>query len=66
MTVSTFEIYGNETDAQLKAMAWQMFCDAHPVEAYGYDPDGFWEYFHKRAPNVTREEMVEILMGCEE
>lgn len=57
---------GNETDEQCKDIAWQMFCTAHPVEAYQHNPDGFWKYFHARAPDMSREQMVALLKECEE
>ena len=57
MTISTIEITGNETNDQLKDLAWQMFCNAHPIEAYERDPEAFWKYFHERAPNVSRKAM---------
>ena len=47
-------------------IAWQMFCNAHPVEAYQHNRDGFWKYFHARAPNMTRDQMVALLKECEE
>jgi len=56
----------NETDEHCKDIAWEMFCAAHPVEANQHNPDGFWKYFHARAPNVTRSKMVEMLKQCEE
>lgn len=54
------------TDEQCKEIAWQAFCNAHPVEAYAYNPDGFWKYFHIRTPQMTREQMVALLKECEE
>lgn len=59
-------LQANETDEQCKDIAWQMFCDAHPVEACQHNPDGFWEYFRARAPDMTREQMVALLKECEE
>lgn len=64
--ITTIELTGHETDEQLKQQAWQMFCQAHPVEAYQHDPESFWAYFHKVAPNVSRDEMVALLKECEE
>lgn len=43
-----------------------MFAAAHPIEAHAHDPERFWQYFHKRAPNVTREQMVALLKECED
>lgn len=62
----SIEMSGNETDAQCEDIAWQVFCNAHPVEAYQHNPDRFWTYFRSRAPNVTRDEMVAMLKECEE
>ena len=64
MTVVTMT--GNETDEQCKGLAWQMFCSAHPIEAHAHYPDAFWEFFHARAPDVTREQMEAILKSLEE
>jgi hypothetical protein len=60
------ELSGNETEEQCRQLAWQMFCNAHPAEAYQHNPDGFWKYFHAIAPNVTRDQLVDILKQCEE
>ena len=60
------EMTGQETEEQCKEIAWQMFCNAHPVEAYQHNPDGFWKYFHARAPDVAREQMVALLKEHEE
>ena len=58
------------TDAQIQfeaeAWAWEVFCDAHPHEAYESDPDRFWKHFHSRAPNITREQMVALLKETDE
>ena len=65
-SVTVVEMSGNETDEQCKDIAWQMMCNAHPVEAHAYDPDRFWKYFHARAPHVSRDQMVAMLKECEE
>lgn len=52
---------GQETDEQCKGMAWQMFCRAHPVEAFNHDPESFWQYFHSVAPHVSRADMEATL-----
>lgn len=65
-SATVVEMSGNETDEQCKDIAWQMFCNAHPVEAYQHNPAGFWKYFHARAPDMTREQMVALLKECEE
>lgn len=65
-SVTVVELTGHETDEQCQDIAWQMFCNAHPVEACQHNPDGFWKYFHARAPDMTREQMVALLKECEE
>lgn len=65
-SVTVVELTGQETDEQCRNIAWQMFCNAHPVEAYQHNPDGFWKFFHARAPDMTREQMVALLKECEE
>lgn len=65
-SATVIELSGNETDEQCRDIAWQMFCNAHPVEAYQHNPDGFWKYFHAHAPDMTREQMVALLKECEE
>jgi len=53
-------------DLRIAQFAWEAFAYAHPVEAYQNDPEGFWEYFHKQAPDLTRSEMVALLKESEE
>jgi hypothetical protein len=65
-SVTVIDLTGDETDEQLKHIAWEMFCNAHPVEAYQQNPDGFWEYFHCRAPHMPRDQMVALLKEHEE
>jgi hypothetical protein len=65
-SATVIELSGNETDERCRDIAWQMFCNAHPVEAYQHNTDGFWKYFHARAPDMTREQMVALLKECEE
>jgi hypothetical protein len=50
-----------DTDAYWNAIAWAMFCKAHPVEAFAHDPERFWAYVQTTGTNVTRERMVELL-----
>lgn len=64
--VSAVTLTGQETDEQSKELAWQMFCDAHPIEAHAHDPDKFWALFHSRAPSFTREQMVALLKECDD
>jgi hypothetical protein len=63
--IATIDLSGNETDEQMKQIAWQMFCWAHPVEAHQHDAEKFWKYFHERVPELTREQMLETLKECE-
>ncbi len=62
----TDEAAADPDEKQCRQIAWQMFCDAHPVEAYQHNPDGFWKHFHARMPELTREQMVALLKECEE
>ena len=64
-TATVVDLTGNETDEQCKNIAWRMFCTAHPVEAYQYNPEGFWQYLHAIYPNVTREQMAAGMKECE-
>lgn len=66
--IKIIELSDNEAEAneQCKEIAWQMFAQMHPVEAHQKDPDKFWEYFHTRSPDMTREQMVALLKECEE
>jgi len=65
-TFTSIELTGQETDADCREIAWQMFCAAHPVEAYRRDPEAFWKYFHELAPHITREQMEATVRECEE
>jgi hypothetical protein len=53
--IQIIELTGNETDTQLQLAAWEMFCAAHPHEAFKYDPEGFWKYFQTVCPDKDRE-----------
>lgn len=64
--LEAFALTEQETKSECEEIAWQMFCAAHPVEAFRHDPDGFWKYFHAVAPTVTRERMEQIVKECEE
>jgi hypothetical protein len=59
--IAIIEYTGNETDEECKAIAWAIFCNAHPHEAYANDPEAFWDHFHKLSPNITREKMIALL-----
>ena len=65
-SVTVIALTGHESKDQCKDIAWQMFCNAHPVEAYQHDPEKFWQYFHSRAPNLSHEQMVALLKESEE
>ena len=65
-SVTVVELTGDETEEQCQEIAYQMFCNAHPVEAYEHDPERFWTYFHSRAPDISREQMVALLKASEE
>lgn len=64
--ITAIEITGQETDQELKDMAWLMLCRAHPHKAHAYDPEHFWTMFQKEAPGVSREEMLAMLKDTEE
>lgn len=66
MMTATVELTGKETNYELKKMSWEMFCSAHPVEAYAHDPKGFWKFFQSVAPGVSKRRMVELLKECAE
>ncbi len=57
MSVIIAEFTGHESDADCKRIAWEMFCDAHPIEAFDHDPEAFWQFFQKARPGVSREQM---------
>ena len=61
LSATVITMTGNETDAELKESAWEMFCTGHPHEAYEQDTDGFWKYFHTIQPTVTRKQMIALL-----
>lgn len=61
LTITIADLSGKETDGQIRDIAWKMFCNAHPVEAYKHNPERFWKYAHERVPSLNREKMVEIL-----
>ncbi len=41
--------------------AWEWFAEAHPHEAYATWPERFWEFFKRKAPHVSREQMEIVL-----
>lgn len=41
--------------------AFEIFAGFYPHEAYETSPERFWQMFHAKHPNVSRERMVEIL-----
>lgn len=59
MTMTTQD----EIDAE--EIAWQWFAESHPHEAYATWPERFWQFFHAKVPNVTREQMEAILAKTE-
>jgi hypothetical protein len=55
-----------DTEAvEAEQTAWEWFAEAHPHEAYASWPESFWEYFHSKAPNVSREQMERTLKATE-
>ena len=47
-------------------MVEAVFFDIYPHEGYAAFPEQFWNYFHKKFPNVSRKEMEEILKSTED
>lgn len=64
--MNTAELTGKETNCELKKMAWEMFCQAHPVEAHAHDPMAFWKFFQSVAPGVSKKRMLQLLKECDE
>jgi hypothetical protein len=55
-----------DTEAiEAEKTAWEWFAEAHPHEAYASWPDRFWEFFHRKCPNLKREEMEALLAAGE-
>lgn len=55
-----------EQEREANQWAFEAFCDAHPHYAYAQWPEEFWEYFHRKVPNVSREQMIQTLKETEE
>jgi hypothetical protein len=66
MSATAIDLTGRDSDAELKEIAWAMFCTAHPHEANAHDPEGFWRVFHDKCPGVSREQMLTLLKDTEE
>jgi hypothetical protein len=49
-----------EIEAYETAFEW--FAEAHPHEAYQTWPERFWNYFHAKQPEITRERMEALLL----
>lgn len=45
--------------------AFETIAHLHPHAAYASDPERFWQYFHARHPNLSREWMVDNLKRTE-
>ena len=41
--------------------SFEVFADLYPHEAYRLDANQFWQIFHARNPDITREKMIEML-----
>lgn len=52
-------------DQEIEEFAWESFAEAHPHEAYETWPERFWQFFHAKAPHVTREQMERTLKETE-
>lgn len=58
-------IFHEPDDKNIEHWAFEAFSHAHPHEAYAAFPERFWNFFHKKCPNVTRERMEELLKETE-
>ena len=65
-SVTVIDLTGDETDEQLKRIAWEMFLHVPTRSKPTSSTHGFWEYFHARAPHMPREQMVALLKEHEE
>jgi len=45
---------------------FESFADIYPHEAYGSEPEKFWEYFHRLHPDWSREQVNELLFFTQE
>jgi hypothetical protein len=63
---STAHPLGAAAGSDADQWAWEAFAGAHPHEAHALDAERFWNYFHSRCPNVTRERMVAFLAETDE
>lgn len=50
-----------DTDTEMEEIAFRHFATAHPHEAYETWPERFWQFFHEGWPQVSREQMEQIL-----
>lgn len=48
-------------DTEMEQTAFEWFAEAHPHEAYETWPERFWEFFQKKAPGMSREQMERLL-----
>lgn len=51
--------------ADPETVAFEMFANIYPHEAYASHPEEFWRYFQQRQPGVSREEMERLLAETE-
>jgi len=52
--------------SNLKLDAFELFATIYPHEAYIEWPNRFWDFFHTKYPEISREKMEEILKGTNE
>lgn len=51
----------NEHGEPIDENVYRQFARVYPHECYDADPERFWNFFHSRNPDVTREQMIEAL-----
>lgn len=66
ISVFNDHIEHNGTTCTMADAVFREFADNHPHAAHESDPDKFWEYFHKIFPNLSRSEMIQLLLDTEE
>lgn len=45
---------------------FEIFAKLYPHEAYAYDPEAFWQYFHSRSPWASKADMLQCLQLSKE
>lgn len=50
---------------EARLWALEAFASSHPHECYERWPWRFWIIFHRKCPNISKDEMVQILKDTE-